>query len=117
MDREDARKLSPEAQHERRRQVVRAYKRGVSRRQIARGVEEIERKPEMETGRVRKPGGGRKPKRVADATLLDDLKHLVEPATRGDPMRTLRWTSKSLRHLFIPHPLLRVALWKTATHY
>jgi hypothetical protein len=62
-------------------------------------VEEIERKPEMETGRVRKPGGGRKPKRVADATLLDDLKHLVEPATRGDPMRTLRWTSKSLRHL------------------
>jgi transposase len=36
MDREDARKLSPDAQHERRRQVVRAYKRGVNRRQIAR---------------------------------------------------------------------------------
>jgi len=36
MEREDARKLSPEAQHERRRQVVRAYKRGVNRRQIAR---------------------------------------------------------------------------------
>jgi transposase len=32
MDREDARKLSPEAQHERRRQVVRAFKRGVNRR-------------------------------------------------------------------------------------
>ena len=36
MDREDARKFSPDAQHERRRQVVRAYKRGVNRRQIAR---------------------------------------------------------------------------------
>jgi transposase len=36
MEREDARKLSPEAQHERRVQVIRAYKRGVNRRQIAR---------------------------------------------------------------------------------
>lgn len=38
MEREDARKLSPEAQHERRRQVVRAFKRGVNRRQISRDV-------------------------------------------------------------------------------
>jgi transposase len=38
MEREDARKLSPEAQQERRRQVVRAYKRGVNRRQIARDL-------------------------------------------------------------------------------
>ncbi len=35
MDREDARKLSREAQHERRRQVVRAFKRGVNRRRIS----------------------------------------------------------------------------------
>ena len=38
MEREDARKLSPEAQHERRRQVVRAYKRRVNRRRIARDL-------------------------------------------------------------------------------
>jgi len=38
MEREDARKLSPEAQHERRRQVVRACKRSVNRRQIARDL-------------------------------------------------------------------------------
>jgi transposase len=38
MEREDARKLSPQAQHELRRQVVRAYKRGVNRRQIARDL-------------------------------------------------------------------------------
>jgi hypothetical protein len=53
----------------------------------------------VEAGRVRKPGGGRKSKRAEDSTLLPDLERLVEPATRGDPMRALRWTSKSLRHL------------------
>ena len=72
---------------------------GMARSTIARGLGEIEQKPEVEAGRVRKPGGGRKLKRVADATLLADLRRLVEPATRGDPMRTLLWTSKSLRHL------------------
>jgi hypothetical protein len=72
---------------------------GMARSTIARGVEEIEQKPEVETTRIRKPGGGRKLKRIADATLLADLRRLVEPATRGDPMRALLWTSKSLRHL------------------
>ncbi|MHB1783975.1 MAG: ISAzo13 family transposase [Acidimicrobiales bacterium] len=72
---------------------------GMARSTIARGVDEIEQKPEVEPTRIRKPGGGRKLKRVADSTLLADLRRLVEPATRGDPMRTLLWTSKSLRHL------------------
>lgn len=72
---------------------------GMARSTAAHGLDELEQKPEVETGRVRKPGGGRKSKCVADSTLLADQKRLVEPATRGDPMRTLRWTSKSLRHL------------------
>jgi transposase len=38
MEREDARKLSPAEQLERRRQVVRAWKRGRNRRQIAADV-------------------------------------------------------------------------------
>lgn len=38
MEKEDARKLSSAAQHERRRQVIRAYKRGVNRHQIAHEV-------------------------------------------------------------------------------
>jgi len=73
---------------------------GMARSTIGRGVEEIiaEKKP-VETGRIRQPGGGRKTKRSEDSTLLPDLERLVEPATRGDPMRVLRWTSKSLRHL------------------
>lgn len=53
----------------------------------------------MEAGRIRKRGGGRKAKSTKDPALLPDLERLVDPATRGDPMRLLRWTSKSLRHL------------------
>jgi Rhodopirellula transposase DDE domain len=72
---------------------------GIARSTIGRGVQEIEEKERLEAGRVRKPGGGRKTKRSEDSALLPDLERLVEPATRGDPMRALRWTSKSLRHL------------------
>lgn len=36
---------------------------------------------------------------VEDATLITDLEHLVDPATRGDPMSPLRWTCKSTRQL------------------
>jgi hypothetical protein len=48
---------------------------------------------------VRRRGGGRKPLTVKDATLLDDLRSLVEPSTRGDPQAPLLWTAKSLRNL------------------
>ena len=72
---------------------------GIARSTIGRGVQEIAEKEGVEAGRVRKPGGGRKTKRSQDSALLPDLERLVEPATRGDPMRLLRWTSKSLRHL------------------
>ena len=72
---------------------------GVSRSTIARGMAESRKRPRADSGRIRKPGGGRKAKRVSDASLLSDLKRLVAPATRGDPMRILLWTSKSLRHL------------------
>ena len=72
---------------------------GMARSTIERGMREIEAKGPLAADRSRRPGGGRKAKRSQDASLLPDLQRLVEPATRGDPMRTLRWTSKSLRHL------------------
>ena len=72
---------------------------GIARSTICRGIGEITEKRQLDAGRIRKPGGGRKAKLVKDLTLLTDLERLVEPATRGDPMRLLRWTSKSLRHL------------------
>src|SRR5260370_28238721 len=62
-------------------------------------MKELRESRQVEAGRIRKPGGGRKAKLTEDSTLLADLGRVVEPATRGDPMRPLRWTSKSLRHL------------------
>src|SRR6266446_7018289 len=74
---------------------------GIARSTIGRGMKELEENVPVEAGRVRKPGGGRKAKQAEDSTLLSDLKRLVEPATRGDPMRVLQGTSKSLRHLSV----------------
>jgi len=48
---------------------------------------------------VRRKGAGRPPLTQTDPTLLSDLEGLVDPATRGDPMSPLKWTSKSLRNL------------------
>ena len=54
----------------------------------------------LEPGRVRRPGGGRKPLTETDVTLLADLERLVERVTsRGDPEQPLRWTAKSVRKL------------------
>ena len=72
---------------------------GIARSTIGRGMKELAEARPVEAGRIRKPGGGRKTQFAKDATLLADLGRLVEPATRGDPMRPLLWTSKSLRHL------------------
>jgi pterin-4a-carbinolamine dehydratase len=48
---------------------------------------------------VRRKGGGGKPLRVTDPTLIDDLRRLVEPATLGSPVQPLRWVSKSREKL------------------
>ena len=55
--------------------------------------------PPSEPGRVRRPGGGRKPETEKQPELLNALEALVEPTALGDPERPLRWTSKSCRRL------------------
>ena len=61
--------------------------------------------PELRSAAGRRCGSGSSAGRRAeetltgDATLLDDLRALVEPATRGDPQSPLLWTAKSLRNL------------------
>ena len=72
---------------------------GLARSTIGRGLAELRRGEELEAGRVRRPGGGRKPLIAQDPTLLEDLRALVEPDSRGDPQAPLRWTCKSLRKL------------------
>ena len=71
----------------------------MARSTIGRGLVELRDGVTTEPDRVRRPGGGRKPLTVKDATLLDDLCSLVEPSTRGDPQAALLWTAKSLRKL------------------
>lgn len=71
---------------------------GVSRGTIHKALEEIELSPDV-SGRIRKPGGGRKGIQVHHPDLLKDLESLVDPVTRGDPMSPLRWTCKSTRQL------------------
>lgn len=71
---------------------------GVSRATIHKALREQDQ-PESAAGRVRRAGGGRKPTRERDPTLVADLEALVDPDARGDPMSPLRWTCKSTRQL------------------
>jgi transposase len=71
---------------------------GVSAVTVSRGVAELEAGGDP-LGRVRRPGGGRKPLTVVDPGLVGELLALVEPDERGDPCSPLRWTTKSTRTL------------------
>ena len=72
---------------------------GLSRRTIERGLVELASGERLEPGRVRRAGAGRPSLAASDATVVEDLERLVCPATRGDPERPLRWTSKSAAKL------------------
>jgi hypothetical protein len=72
---------------------------GLARSTIYHGLSDIRHNVSAPEGRTRKKGGGRKSKAIQDSTLVVDLRSLVEAATRGDPMRPLLWTSRSLRNL------------------
>jgi transposase len=72
---------------------------GVSRRAIASGLAQLRESDGLPSGRIRRPGGGRKKVVKTDDTLLSDLERLIDPVTRGDPESPLRWTCKSIRKL------------------
>ncbi|MCA1677429.1 MAG: ISAzo13 family transposase, partial [Actinobacteria bacterium] len=76
--------------------VCRAAK--VSAPTVRKGLRELGGGVEV-TGRVRRPGGGRKRAMATDPGLLGALDRLVDPDTRGDPESPLRWTCKSTRQL------------------
>jgi transposase len=63
-------------------------KRGM--RELAEGASQT-----VEMKRQRKKGGGRKKIEDKQPGILGELRELVEAHTRADPMRPLRWTSKS----------------------
>jgi Rhodopirellula transposase DDE domain len=85
-------------------QVARAT--GISRKRIHHGLRDLDQQgkttpptAKYQPERVRRPGGGRRALTQKDPELVHQLDALVAPATRGDPMSPLRWTSKSTYQL------------------
>lgn len=74
---------------------------GMSRNTIKAGIKElsVSAEDQINLDRVRKPGAGRKNLSEKTPKINDALNKLMEPYTIGDPMRPLRWTSKSTQKL------------------
>jgi len=68
---------------------------GISRPTILRGIRELREGDLPPTGRVRRPGGGRKRLEQTDRGLTRSLERIMKENTAGDPMSLLRWTNKS----------------------
>jgi hypothetical protein len=75
---------------------------GLSRNTIRAGLRELRQgasRAPLPPGRIRQPGGGRKPLTQTHGDLSDKLRALVESTTRGDPDSLILWTCKSTRKL------------------
>ena len=72
---------------------------GVAADTVRRGRKEADEGAALGSGRSRQAGGGRKRAEAHDEELAAAFDLLIDPATRGDPMSPLRWTSKSIRAL------------------
>jgi len=72
---------------------------GLARSTIYQGLSDIRARVLASEGQVRRQGGARKQKAIADPTLVADLRAMLESVTRGDPTQPLLWSSGSLRNL------------------
>ena len=97
---------------------------GLSRKAIAKGIQELASGSCPPAGRVRRAGAGRKPLTETDAGLVQALECLIDCGTRGDPESPLRWICKSTRTLAAEltrthHPIsyVKVAQLLHAQHY
>jgi hypothetical protein len=67
---------------------------GIARSTINRGLKDLAA-GDSATSRIRRRGAGRPALTRTDLTLLGDLDILLESTIHGDPMRALKWVSKS----------------------
>jgi hypothetical protein len=73
---------------------------GLAINTVRRGLAEVTGQVRgLDPARIRQEGGGRKALMRRQPRLLAALEKLVNPTTRGDPMRPLLWTCKSVRQL------------------
>src|SRR5260370_35851103 len=70
---------------------------GIARGTIGRGLTELRNGENPTPDRVRRAGGGRKPKTETEPGLLEALGKLVQSAIRGDPEAALLGVSNSHR--------------------
>ena len=77
---------------------------GLASSTIGRGQRDLDATA-LAKGQVRRKGGGRRHLSSRDATLIEDMRGVIEPATLGDPMHPLLWVSKS-------HDKVAIALQK-----
>ena len=89
---------------------------GASWQTVADGVAELESGPTAPPGRVRRPGGGRKPLAESDPGLVPALLGLVEDSTRGDPESPLLWTTRSVEKLAAELGVLGHRCGKSTVH-
>ena len=85
---------------------------GLGQATIWRGVREARGGEQLEPGRVRRRGGGRKRAVEKDPGIVKAIVQLVEPTVSGSPTSLLRWNNKSLRNISraleaMGHPLSR----------
>src|SRR5437867_3587664 len=62
---------------------------GLARSTIGRGLKDLDAAP-LPKGRERRKGGGRRPLSSRDATLIEDLRGIIEPATSDRRRRRSR---------------------------
>jgi Rhodopirellula transposase DDE domain len=91
---------------------------GASWQTVADGAAEVASGETAAAGRVRRPGGGRRPLAEADPGLLPALEALVADSMRGDPGSPLAWTTRSVRRLAgelaaAGHPCSPATAWRT----
>jgi transposase len=74
---------------------------GVNRQTIAAGIKNAEEETgsELEKGRIRHKGGGRKKEAEKTPLLLSEIRKIVSPHIMGDPEKPLIWCSKSIRKI------------------
>jgi hypothetical protein len=74
---------------------------GVSRQTITNGIKELLEECDdiYNTNRIRRPGGGRKNISEHYPEITNKISSLIEGYTKGNPVKTLLWTSKSLRNI------------------
>jgi Rhodopirellula transposase DDE domain len=70
---------------------------GLSKPTILKGIAELRGRRGLvsDQGRVRQPGGGRKPIEEQDPEITRLLEKVMDESTVGDPMSPLKWNSKS----------------------